>query len=458
MPLTIATNMGLIKGGVVLPDVEYAWDYFYGTGRTGRARRDAHEGPQSFRGSVPQVYVLFNESRAILEMILGSLSRSQAEEKVAGPTITYSETTVIDTAEDFSSPNRKDGNYAIFAGTSVGYIGAGGGITTLNVFPTPARTGNQGWNGPIPVSLAVGDGYEIRQTESVGTAAGSKFIVPTQRLHTMAWGAQFRGGHLMSSNSADQTAQPNMNVNYLGGKVNRATLSARQGEKLVLSLDEVLFRDLIHDIALPSASVAKHNALGLGAGDTKAPTPVHPTEDPLVFSQGVVSFFELGNVFARIQSFSLSIDHALTEGRYVARSTVGGSQVITQVPLELVEGQLVVTMEVEAILETRQYWEHLMRQGLQDDLLVKTGFDVRLRFQNVGATEFLDIQSPAAPNPSMTDETGNEVNGTTALAGTDNIGVLLEAAPHSIPAEGEALIVVRQRLSLPNLVMRFLDV
>ncbi len=446
-PATIATNMGLIKGGVVLPDVDYAWDYFFGVGRGGRGRLDAHEGPQSFHGSVPIVLVQFNESRSILEMILGAHSGDTIETSAAASDTSYTATTMVNTGEDFTAgTDVKDGTHAVFAGNSIGYIGTdvGGGVTEVTVYPTPARSGTAGWNGPIPVGGLSGDGYEIRVTESIGTSTGDKFIVQQQNLHTMSWGAQIRGSN----------GESNMVINYLGGKVNRATLSARAGQKLQLSLDDVIFRDLLHDVALPSTSVAKYGAIGGGATNTKVPTPSHPTEEPLVFSQGTISLFELSTTFARIVSFSLTIDHQLTDQQYVSTVTVGGSTVISQVPFEITEGIRVITLEVEALLDNRQYWEHLMRQGKNDALSAKTGFDIQLQFRNdASATERMWIQSPAAGDPVLV--TG--VDGSTALASATNVGALIEAAPHSIPAETESLIPIRFRFNLPSIVIRYDD-
>ena len=446
-PDTIATNMGLIKGGVVLPDVEYAYDYFWGVGRGGRSRLDAHEGLQTFHGSIPVILMQFNESRAILEMVLGVHSADVAEASAAAADTSYTATTMVNTGEDFTgSPDAKDGTHAVFAGNSVGYISTtvGGGITEVTVYPTPLRTGTAGWNGPIPVSGANGDGYEIRVTTSVGTSSGDKFTVQQQFLKSMAWAVEIRGSKGQSS----------MVVNYLGGKVNRATLSARQGQKLQLALDDVIFRDLLHDVALPSTSVPKYGAIGSGATGTKRPTATHPTEDPLVFSQGTISMFELSNTFARINSFSLAIDNQLTEQNYLATISVAGATVISQIPFELTEGLRTITLEVEALLDNRQYWEHLMRQGQNDALSARTGFDMMLEFRvDAASAEKLQIQSPAAGDPVFV----AGVDGSTALASASNRGIMLESAPHSIPAETESLIPVRLRFNLPTMVVRYDD-
>ncbi len=449
-PGTIATMPGLIKGGITLPDVDYEWDPFFGVGRSGRARQDIHEGPQSFRGSIPQMQIGHETGRLALELSIGEHSDDVVTLAGTNPGVITSvdETTMTDSGEDFTSVGGgvKDGNFAVFSGISVGYIDTtvGGGVTEVTVFPTPNRSGTKGWNGPQP---AVGDEYEIRKTESVGTGTSDKFLVPTQRQNTMSWAVRHRN----SANHGATSVGSNLTVNYLGGKVNRWSLSAQEGGKLTMAWDEVLFRDLRHDVALPSTSVAKYS------GSTTAPTATQPTEEPLVFSQGTLSLFELGNTFARITSFRLNVDNAITEKRYIAKNTVSGSASIAQVPFELIEGNRVITLEMDTVMETREYWEHLMRQGQNDALSAKTGFDFAMKFENAAGTEFFYIQGPAHANPVIIADNSLPINTSNAQSATSNVGCVLNSAPHSIGPEGEPLIAVRLSIDVPNLVMWWTD-
>ena len=142
--------------------------------------------------------------------------------------------------------------------------------------------------------------------------------------------------------------QANVITNHLGGKVNRMTLTASQGDRLNLSLDEVIFRDLQHDVALPSTSVSKYTA------SPTVPTATKPTEEPMVFSEGTIGLFELGNTFARILSFTLSLDNQITEQRYQSKVTIAGGTTTQQIPYELTEGQRVITLEMVELMETRE--------------------------------------------------------------------------------------------------------
>ncbi len=445
---TINNSMGIIKSGIELPDVEYAWDAFFGVGREGRARKDIHEGAQTFRGSVSQIYLLFDGSREILSMCLGEHSGTIVALTGGDPgtNTSVTATTLVDTVQDFSSGglNVKAGNHAVFSGISVGYINGGTGNTVVDVFPTPARSGTKGWNGPQPTAT---DEYEIRKTVSVGTSAGNKLTVPTQRLKSMTWAVQHRN----SFNHGAGSVGSNLTVNYLGGKVNRATISAVQGEKLSLALDEVLFRDLRHDSDLPSGGGAaiKHS------GSTVTPTATFPTEAPMEYSEGTISLFELSTTFARIRNFSLVIDNQLEDSRYLATVDVDGGTKISQIPFEFIEGPRLVTLECEAVMETREYWEHLMRQGQNDALTAKTGFDIRLRFRvDAAAAESFYIQSPPMSNPVQTDTVaaGDNIFSTTAQSAVANVGAVLLAAPHVVGTESENLVVVRLRFDLPNVM------
>jgi len=241
-PTTIACNVGLITGGIDLPCPEYEWDIFYGVGRDGRARKDMYQGPQTFTGSIPEMYVLFNTRKAF-EMTLGELSRAPAcipgicaDEGTASSTTVTAMTDTGSTLTTFKACCGCD-RFAVFTGISVGYIGSGGAANTVNVFSTErlcACCGPSGWNGPQPAACDV---YEIRRICCVGTATGNKYLVGTQILPTMAWAARYRNSFFHGGVDVGG----NMTVNYLGGKVNRATISAKSGEHLMLAWDEVIF-------------------------------------------------------------------------------------------------------------------------------------------------------------------------------------------------------------------------
>jgi hypothetical protein len=460
-PGTIACNIGLIKGGIDLPCPEYEWDVFYGVGRDGRARRDIHQGPQSFTGTIPESYILF-ETRLPFKMILGCLSRSPetipcicpaADQSVFTATSVNGFTDACAVLTTFKSSCGCD-RFAVFSGISVGYIGAGGAACAACVWPTRcicAGACARGWNGPQP---DVCDIYEIRRICCVGFATGDKYAVGTQILPTWSWAARFR------NSTTHAAVGGNMTVNYVGGKVNRATISAASGEKAILALDEVFFRDLVHDVALPTACVAKRSAC------VTAPTATFPTEQPLVFSEGTIGLFEIDTTFARIRNFSLEVNNNLEIERYLSTQCLGGCTLITQTPFEFVEGNREITLDVEAVMETREYWEHLMREGQNDCLNAKTGFDFRITFRrDSAAAERMVIQGPANTNPVIVADSScvccsvrliNSATVNQSLA--TNVGAVLNSAPHVISGEGENLVLVRMSINVPSIVIWWDDV
>ncbi len=451
LPTTINCNIGLITGGIDLPCPEFEWEPFYGVGRDGRARRDIYRGPQTFTGTIPEAYVLFN-TRLPFKMILGSLSRAPicipciaADQGTfsATTTTTYTDTGSVQTTFK-TATCASPASHAVFSGISVGFIGTCGTANSATVYPTHCVTAcaTAGWNGPQPDAC---DTYEVRIVECVGTAAGNKFAVGTQILPTWTWGARFRN----STTHGATSVGGNMIVNYVGGKVNRATISAESGEHLMLALDEVIFRDLFHDVALPSTSVPKYNACVV------RPTATHPTEQPLLFSQGTISLFDLCTDFARVRSFSLEINNNLETERYISTICVNCCTVITQVPFELVEGNREITLDLELVMETREYWEHLMREGASTacGLTDKTGFDFRLEFRvDAAAAEKFTIQGPA--NPCVTNVSlATAIDSDTEQSSTTNVGAVIKEAPHVISGEGENLVLVKMSLDVPSIVM-----
>ncbi len=448
-PAAIACNVGLITGGIDLPCPEYEWDVFYGVGRDGRARKDMYRGPQTFTGAIPEMYVLFNTRKAF-EMTLGELSRApECIPCIGADEGTFSATTVsaaTDTGSVLTSfKSCGCDSFAVFSGITVGYIGTGGAANTVNVFPTAnlcACCAASGWNGPQPAACDV---YEIRRICCVGTATGNKYLVGTQILPTMAWAARYRN----STAHGGCCVGGNMTVNYLGGKVNRATISAKSGEHLMLAWDEVVFRDLVHDVAIPTTSLNKQSCT------VRTPTATFPTEQPMLFSQGTISLFDLCTDFARIRSFSLEINNNLETERYISTICSNGSTVITQIPFELVEGNREITLEIEAVMETREYWEHLMREGADTGtcLTSKAGFDFRLEFRNCAcAAEKLVIQGPAYTAPTVVAST-RAIDSDTEQSQTCNVGAVLNSAPHVISGEGENLVLVRMNINVPSLTI-----
>jgi len=122
---------------------------------------------------------------------------------------------------------------------------------------------------------------------------------------------------------------------YYGGKINRMTLSANEGEELRLSLDEMIFKDVAH--SLP--------------GVTKEGTP-SLMQDPGPHGGGRFLFagarILVGSVpLCRVRRLSLSLDNQIEPRYYLCRAAGNPEGAMTQVPADLVEGRRRWTATVE---------------------------------------------------------------------------------------------------------------
>lgn len=122
---------------------------------------------------------------------------------------------------------------------------------------------------------------------------------------------------------------------YYGGKINRATLSATEGEELRLTIDEAIFKDIGHNrtgVAKFSAAVA----LGSDPG---------PNENGrFIFAGATLNIF--GTNICRIKRFALSIDNMLEPKYYLCKAN-GDPVNLTQILNDIVEGKRAYSLEIE---------------------------------------------------------------------------------------------------------------
>lgn len=122
---------------------------------------------------------------------------------------------------------------------------------------------------------------------------------------------------------------------YYGGKINRLTLSAAEGEELRVSIDEMIFKDIAHNLV----------------GVTKEGTPALAT-DPgpgfggrFIFAGATITVF--GTTLCRIRRFSLTIDNQLEPRYYLCKVAGNPEGAMTQVLTDLVEGKRRYQLELE---------------------------------------------------------------------------------------------------------------
>ena len=95
-------TFGLITGGVTLPDPTYEWEPFYGVGVVDRNYLIPIQGREVLEGSIPTIYLTHDNSRLVLEQIMGLIFNSTESFTEAGDgTITTTGVTLTGTTATF---------------------------------------------------------------------------------------------------------------------------------------------------------------------------------------------------------------------------------------------------------------------------------------------------------------------------------------------------------------------
>lgn len=122
--------------------------------------------------------------------------------------------------------------------------------------------------------------------------------------------------------------------NYVGGKVNRWSLSANEGEELRLNIEEIIFKDIQHNIS----GAAKDTGAGLGSD------PGPNAGGRFIFAGATIQIF--GTTVCRIKRFTLSGDNML-EPKYYLCEAAGDPAHLTQVCNDIVEGKRAYSLDIE---------------------------------------------------------------------------------------------------------------
>ena len=189
---------------------------------------------------------------------------------------------------------------------------------------------------------------------------------------------------------------------YMGGKCNRMSIGASEGEMMRIATLDMLFRNHGHNI---SAETVYYDA------DIADVTPTIPEKQIFLYSYGAVSL--LGSEYARIRNFSIDVDNALDPKYYV---TDGATANLIQSPHEIREGRRTYRMTAQVDIAETAFYTALMEQGVSGGNMV--GFDVSIVFTR-GTNDTITFTMP----PS------------TAAAGGDTQGCYIRTAPHNIVTE-----------------------
>lgn len=211
--------------------------------------------------------------------------------------------------------------------------------------------------------------------------------------------------------------------NYYGGKVNKATLSASEGEELRCSLDELLFLGIKHN---------RSGVFGYDASVTTATDPGFSDAGRYIFSGASITF--AGQSLCRVRRFALTVDNQL-EYRYYLCSTGGGSDKL-QVPNDIVEGKRVYQLELELDLgdpsTDLELFDFLMLEGGANTSSKVSGLTVQLAFST----------QPSEGNSTFT------IYCSPAGASTTLPASVITSAKHNIPAPPAGLVPVTMTLDV----------
>jgi hypothetical protein len=292
-----------------------------------------------------------------------------------------------------------------------------------------------------PLMQAHADAEAVEEVQSYFTHT----ITATAELPSMTWNVLMR--------DSGETVANDFIRRYVGGKVNRMTLSADEGEMLRCSWDDVQFLDIVHNqinstgvtgeiakssdaLIDPTQNADSDAEDGIGGAiphDSGALGDASfPTDEPYYFSQGSLTMF--GVEFARVKNFRLEVNNNL-QAKYYIRDQ-GSSRNPNEIQEQRRDYSMTATIampdSVDRTATTRTLWKELMLEGNYDAGL--EGFDIILLFTK-GSNDTIQIRIPGTAS----------ADADTAFEGQ---GVFMTTAPHNIgtesPVEIEANMQFRQ--------------
>ena len=198
-------------------------------------------------------------------------------------------------------------------------------------------------------------------------------LLPSFTMHASFW-------------KADNDATPNFQRRYLGCKVGKATISAEEEERLRVSFDSVLFKDIKHNApdGVAPTSVPKYASL-------VKPVLDYPTTEPFFFSGGVLTINN--NVFARVKSFKLDVNNNCEAKYYIA-----GHDPANPIPYTVLEGKREYTLTCNVDAEDTKLYQEVLQAGLSGTSVVGIGVSFKISRGNVtqAPNDYIQIDMPGA--------------------------------------------------------------
>ena len=184
-----------------------------------------------------------------------------------------------------------------------------------------------------------------------------------------------------------------------GGKVNRMTIEASEGDFLKASIDDIQFTG--HTNNQQGESYFSANVADI--------SPTYPSTEPYLFCGG--SLVLNGQEFARMRNFRIQVNNSL-EAKYYITSSQNECQ---RLPYEFREGKREYTMSCNIDVADSTLFKELIRMGTYNS--VYRGFQVIITFRRGGSASDQIVMTSPPSSPG---------------AGGDAMGCLMRSAPHNI--------------------------
>lgn len=204
---------------------------------------------------------------------------------------------------------------------------------------------------------------------------------------------------------------------FVGGKVNRASVSAAEGQELRLGVDEMLFLRMY---------TTRDGGNDPYSASNPATDPGFSSTGRFMFAHGTVTI--AGITYSTVRRFNLSVDNQIEPRYYIQRDA---TTAILH-PNDLIEGRRVWRLEVDvdivnpAASQDLELWDFLVNQGaaVAGDQGMTRGGQITLQFQPTGAIGG-SLTLTCGGSPSVSQPSG-----------------VLASAPHSLPAPPAGVVTV----------------
>tara|TARA_R100001460_G_scaffold3030_1_gene9329 strand:- start:12283 stop:14013 length:1731 start_codon:yes stop_codon:yes gene_type:complete len=446
----IITEVPGVYESVTLPDLTPSYEprYFLGIGQK-RDWTKMYVGAQSFTGSLPGFIPLNGKPLrwAIGDVFDVPSAVESASTDIDGAVSKGDIYVTLDGSHGYSA-----GDFICFASSGTIRTGTSVADTSQEIQKIAAFPSTNVARLEKPFRFDHPDDSAAREVSSGATI--KHHIVESVLLDTMTWHAHMRDSSETTANDFDRR--------YVGGFVGSCSISADEGSMLMTSWDSVQFLDMFHnqkeisqsDVnpGSEAANTGLFNGDSMSAGmprytdmlDISTSDASLPTTEPYYFSQGQVKI--MGQEFARVRSFNLSISNG-EEARYYIAPRFGRQRG----PAEIREGRRSYSMSCTLALpdsgasETAvsrdtatEFFKQLLIEGNYGSGM--EGFNIELTFTR-GTNDSIQILIPADYT------SGDETTG--AEPGLGENGAFLTSAPH--PISGEPILQVGAEFSCRNL-------